>query len=157
MYEQYKFNSLIEDIVSSVQNLYMHTADKVSPKVRKCKSNYIVYKNKQWFNKKSSVTEVFQTQSECWALKPTLREKCPYLELFWSENLHLLCSEMAETWNFPKPFQIETHLKLQSLVFVVFTGFELLKFFRVVGKNDAPFPGLFAWFHTYMVIWNFPF
>ena len=154
MYEQYKFNSLIEDIVSSVQNLYMHTADKVSPKVRKCKSNYIVYKNKQWFNKKSSVTEVFQTQSECWALKPTLREKCPYLELFWSENLHLLCSEMAETWNFPKPFQIETHLKLQSLVFVVFTGFELLKFFRVVGKNDAHFPGLF---HTYMVIWNFPF
>ena len=150
MYEQYKFNSLIEDIVSSVQNLDMHTADKVLPKVRKCKSNYKVHKVHK-------VTEVFQIQSECWALKPTLREKCPYLELFWSENLHLLCSEMAETWNFPKPFQIEMYLKLQSLVFVVFTGFELLKFFRVVGKNGAPFPGLFAWFHTYMVIWNFPF
>ena len=43
-------NSLIEDIVSSVQNVYIYTADKILKKVRKCKTNK-VYENKQWYNK----------------------------------------------------------------------------------------------------------
>ena len=43
-------NSLIEDIVSSVQKVYIHTADKILKKVRECKTNK-VHKNKQWFNK----------------------------------------------------------------------------------------------------------
>ena len=44
-------NSLIEDIVSSDQNVYIHTTDKVLKKVRKCKTNKKVHKNKQLFNK----------------------------------------------------------------------------------------------------------
>ena len=44
-------NSLIEDIASSVQNVYIHTADKVLKKVHKCKMNNKVHKNKQWLNK----------------------------------------------------------------------------------------------------------
>ena len=41
-------NSLTEDIVSSVQNAYIHTVDKVLEKVRKCKASKKVHKNKQW-------------------------------------------------------------------------------------------------------------
>ena len=47
---------------------------------------------------------------------------------------------MGETCNFPKTFQIEICSKLQSLVLVAFTVFELLKVFRAAGKSDPP-PG----------------
>ena len=44
-------NYLIEDKVSSIQNVYIHTADKVLKKVSKCKTNNKVHKNKPWLNK----------------------------------------------------------------------------------------------------------
>ena len=44
-------NSLIENIGSSVQKVYTHTADKVLKKVHECKTINNVHKNKQWFNK----------------------------------------------------------------------------------------------------------
>ena len=43
-------HSLIEEIVSSAQNVYIHIVD-VLKKVRKFKTNNKVHKNKQWFNK----------------------------------------------------------------------------------------------------------
>ena len=41
----------MKDIVSSAQNVYIHTAHEVLKTFRKCESNNKVYKNKQWFNK----------------------------------------------------------------------------------------------------------
>ena len=45
-------NSLIKDMVSLVQNVYIDSADKVLKKVRKCKTNSKVDKHKQWFTNK---------------------------------------------------------------------------------------------------------
>ena len=44
-------NSLIEDIVSSVQKSCIQTVDKVLENVGKCKTKNKSHKNKQWFNK----------------------------------------------------------------------------------------------------------
>ena len=44
-------NSLIKDIVSSVQSLYIHNVDKVLNRVCRCKTNRNVYHRKQCFNK----------------------------------------------------------------------------------------------------------
>lgn len=57
-------NSLTEDIVSSVENLYTDTLDKLLKKVRKGKINSTVHKNKQ-FSKKECLTKQKELKVTC--------------------------------------------------------------------------------------------